>query len=78
MQYIIPSKVYEVLKWAALIALPAVGVFIQTVGDAWGMDASLCSAVVTTLDALGVLVGALIAVSSATAKAPEGDGNPEA
>lgn len=73
MQYMIPDGIYQVLKWAALIALPAIGVFIKTVGGAWGMDPALCDAVVTTLDASGVLVGALIAVSSATAKPGDGD-----
>lgn len=73
MTYIIPDSVYQVLKWAALIALPAIGVFFKTVGGAWGMDPALCDAVVTTLDAAGVLVGALIMVSTATAKPGETD-----
>ena len=72
MQYMIPDGAYQVLKWAALIALPAIGVFIKTVGGAWGMEPALCDAVVTTLDAAGVLVGALIMVSAATAKPGDG------
>ena len=73
-KYIIPSEVYEVLKWAGLIAFPAAAVFVLTVGQAWGMDASLSNAIVTTLNAIGVLIGALIGVSQATAKQEEGDG----
>lgn len=73
-KYIIPSEVYEVLKWAGLIAFPAAAVFVSTVGQAWGMDASLSNAIVTTLNAIGVLIGALIGVSQATAKQEEGDG----
>lgn len=69
-KYIIPSEVYEVLKWAGLIAFPAAAVFVSTVGQAWGMDASLSNAIVTTLNAIGVLIG----VSQATAKQEEGDG----
>ena len=48
--------------------------FVSTVGQAWGMDASLSNAIVTTLNAIGVLIGALIGVSQATAKQEEGDG----
>lgn len=73
-KYIIPSEVYEVLKWAGLIAFPAAAVFVSTVGQAWGMDASLSNAIVTTLNAIGVLIGALIGVSQAMAKQEEGDG----
>ncbi len=73
-KYIIPSEVYEVMKWAGLIAFPAAAVFVSTVGQAWGMDASLSNAIVTTLNAIGVLIGALIGVSQATAKQEEGDG----
>lgn len=57
-KYIIPSEVYEVMKWAGLIAFPAAAVFVSTVGQAWGMDASLSNAIVTTLNAIGVLIGA--------------------
>lgn len=68
MQYIVPDSIYAVLKWAGLIALPAVAVFVSTVGQAWGMDPGLSNAIVTTLNALGVLVGALLGISQATAK----------
>lgn len=71
--YLLPSNAYSVLKWAALIALPALAVFVSTVGQAWGMDAALSNAIVTTLNACGVLVGALIGVSQATAKPSGGE-----
>ena len=73
MQYIVPDSIYAVLKWAGLIALPAVAVFVSTVGQAWGMDPGLSNAIVTTLNALGVLVGALLGISQATAKPGETD-----
>lgn len=62
--YLIPDGVYQVLKWTGLIALPAVATFVATVGEAWGWDATLCDAVVATLNAAGVLMGALIAASA--------------
>ena len=74
--YFLPNNVYAVLKWAGLIALPAIAVFVGTVGQAWGMDASLQNAVVTTLNAAGVLVGVLIGASQATSKpTDEGGGD---
>ena len=73
MTYLVPETVYKVLKWAGLIALPAVAVFVSTVGQAWGLDAAVLNAIVTTLNALGVLVGALLGISQATGKPTEGD-----
>lgn len=73
MTYIVPEQIYQVLKWAGLIALPALAVFVSTVGQAWGMDPGLSNAIVTTLNALGVLVGALLGISQATGKPEEGD-----
>lgn len=72
MTYIVPEQIYQVLKWAGLIALPALAVFVSTVGQAWGMDPGLSNAIVTTLNALGVLVGALLGISQATGKPEEG------
>ena len=71
--YFLPEKAYVALKWLGLIALPAIAVFVGTVGQAWGMDASLQNAVVTTLNAAGVLVGVLIGASQATSKPTEGE-----
>ena len=68
MSYIIPDSAYQVLKWAGLIACPAVAVFVGAVGQAWGMDAALQNALVTTINAVGVLVGALLGISQATSK----------
>ena len=30
--WLLPSRVYDVLKWLALIVLPAIGVLVQTLG----------------------------------------------
>ena len=73
MTYIIPDCVYKLLKWLGLIALPAVAVFVSTVGQAWGLDPGLSNAIVTTLNAAGVLVGALLGISQATSKPGEGE-----
>lgn len=65
-QYKLPGKAYAVLKWAGLIACPAVATFIGVVGPVWGMPN--CDAIVTTVNSVGILIGALIGYSAATAK----------
>lgn len=69
-EYIIPNEVYQVLKWLGLIACPAVATFVGAVFPAWGIPNA--DAVVLTLNAAGVLIGALIGVSAATSKVSEG------
>lgn len=70
-EYIIPNNLYQVLKWVGLIACPAIATFIGAVFPAWGIPNA--DAVVLTLNAAGVLIGALIGVSAATSKqVPEG------
>lgn len=66
MKYLIPDKAYNVMKWAGLVALPAAAVFVGTVGKVWGWPD--VDAWVVTLNASGVLVGALMGISAATAK----------
>ena len=69
--YIINDKLYHALKWLGLIACPAVATFIGAVFPAWGIPNA--DAVVLTLNATGVLIGALVGVSAATSKqVPEG------
>lgn len=67
------NKVYDVLKWIALIALPAIALFIQTVFPVWGIGN--VDTIVTTVNAVSVLVGALIGVS--TVKYNKGGGTDE-
>ena len=66
MEYIIPDKVYAVLKWVGLVALPAVAVFTGTVGMALGWEHT--DVAVTIITATGALVGALLGVSTARAR----------
>lgn len=62
--WLIPSRVYDVLKWVGLIIFPALAVAFGTVAQAWGMDAETSQAVVLTLNALGTFVGAVIGASA--------------
>lgn len=69
MQYIIPDEIYNIAKWTGLIACPAVATFIGVVGPVWGMPN--VDAVVTTVNATGLLIGALLGYSQITAKPVE-------
>lgn len=60
------NKVYDVLKWIALIALDAVGVFYKAVSAIWGL--AYGDQVLATCTALSVLIGTLVGVSSAQYK----------
>ncbi len=69
MQYPIPDNVYQALKWAGLVALPAVAVFYGTCAPLWGWPAP--EAVVTTINSAGVLMGACLGYSALTAKSDD-------
>ena len=56
------NKLYDVLKWIALIALDAVGLFYSTISSIWGLPYG--DQVLTTCTAIAVLLGTLIGVSS--------------
>ena len=65
MKYLLPERAYTALKWLGLTALPSLAVFYGVVGPLWGWPAP--EAVVTTINACGVLLGALVGYSAATA-----------
>lgn len=71
MQYMIPDKVYNILKWVGLVALPAIATFVGTVGTA--VEWAPTAIAVTVITAAGTLVGTLLGVSHATAKGVAGD-----
>lgn len=64
--YFLPDKAYNALKWIAIIACPALATFYGVVAPLWGWPAP--ESVVTTINAIGVLIGALIGYSAITAK----------
>ena len=67
----IPNKVYDILKWVALVALDAVGVFYKTIAAIWSLP--LGDEVLATCAALSLLVGTLIGISSSTYKKGSGE-----
>ena len=61
--YLLPDKVYHALKRIALVVLPALAVFVNTVGPTLGLPH--VDAIVTTINALSLLIAACIGVSQA-------------
>ena len=57
------DKVYDVLKWVCLIALPAAGVLYAALAGLWGWGYT--QQVVGTLAAVETFLGALLGVSTA-------------
>lgn len=62
--YIIPFKVYSYLKWIGLIACPAIATFLGVLGPAWHISLDPW---VTTINATGLLIGALLGYSQGSA-----------
>ena len=58
---ILNEKVYKVLKWACLIAVPAVITLISTLGTIYGQDMTTVTA---TIGAVATFIGALIGISN--------------
>ena len=48
--YLLPGRVYDILKWLALIALPAIAWLVGAVGPQWGLPH--CGELVTTINAI--------------------------
>ena len=56
------NKLYDILKWFALVFLDAAGLFYQTLAEIWGLPYG--DAVLATAVALSIFLGTLIGVSS--------------
>ena len=58
---------YDVLKWVALIVLPAIGVLVQTLGPVWGW--TWADPAATTINAVALTIGVVIGASTLKARA---------
>lgn len=65
------DKVYNILKYCALVAIPAIGTFYTTVAALWGWP--YITETSGTILAVDTLLGAFVGVSSAKYQ-PETDG----
>lgn len=57
----LPNKVYNILKWICLIALPALAVFYAVIAKIWGLPYG--AEIPATINAVAVFIGALIGIS---------------
>ena len=69
MDYILPDKAYDVLKWVGLVVCPVLATFYGVCAPLWGWP--MPEAVVTTINAVGVAIGGLIGISHVSAKESE-------
>ena len=61
--FMLDSKVYDVLKWVAIVALPALSTFIVVIGKIWGWG-DISVMVAQTITAVATLLGALLGIST--------------
>ena len=59
---LLPDRVYDVLKWVAIIVMPALATFIVGLGGIWSIP--FAGQLAATVTAVGVLLGALLGLSS--------------
>lgn len=57
------NKVYDVLKWIAIVALPALATFVAIISKIWGW-ADIGVMISQTITAVAVLIGALLGISA--------------
>ena len=60
----IPDSVYDVLKWIALICIPALVTFLSVVLGVLDVDPRTVNIIVTIIAAVGTFIGSLIGVST--------------
>lgn len=58
------DKVYNILKWVAMIVLPAVGTLYSALAGIWGFPYG--DQIVGTILAVDTFLGAILGISSAT------------
>lgn len=57
------SKVYDILKWAASVCLPALATLVLTLGQIWGFS-DITVPVGATIAAVATFIGALVGVGA--------------
>ena len=60
---ILDNKWYDILKWVAIVALPALSTFIVVISKIWGWP-ELGSMIAQTITAVALMIGSLLGISS--------------
>lgn len=56
------NKIYDILKWVAILLLPALSTLVAVIGKIWNIP--VCDPIAQTITALGVFLGAILGISS--------------
>lgn len=67
------DKVYDVLKWIALILIPAIGTLYFALAGIWGFP--YAEAIVGTLTAVDTFLGAILGISTSIYKKNQNESN---
>ena len=57
------DKIYDILKWVAIIMLPALSVLVKTLFTLWQLPYG--TEIATTITAFATFIGALLMISTA-------------
>lgn len=68
MKYPIPDNIYNILKWAAALALPALATLVSAIGVALNSGADEWQVAAMIITAVATFCGACIGYSAVTAK----------
>ena len=61
------DKLYDILKWVSIVALPALSTFIVVMGRIWSWG-DIAGMIAQSITAFAVLLGALLGISSISYK----------
>jgi len=65
------NKTYDAIKWIVVTVLPAASVFVAALGHIYGWENT--DAIVATLNAVAVFLGATMHISTASYNKKEGE-----
>lgn len=65
LDYAMPDRMYNILKWIGLILCPALATLISTIGPSWGLPH--VDSIVLTINAIGLFIGTCIGASQVSA-----------
>lgn len=57
------DKIYDILKWVALVVLPAIATLYTALAGVWGLP--FAEEIPATITAIDLFIGALLGVSTA-------------
>lgn len=59
---VLPTKIYEILRWLIWIVLPAIGVLLTTLTNAWSWNIPL-DAILATLSGVELFLGTILGIA---------------